>query len=241
MAKGAILVVGAAGDVGKGIVAEALASGRNVVAAGRDAGRLAALAARHDSRQLACVAGDLASEAGAAKLWTAAEAAFGAVEAVVVSVNAPVRADPLAAWTAAELADCHAANVLTHFTAARTFLPRLPEGGMLIGIGGGTADFIFPGMAPVSMAQAALRMLYRGLAKERKSGAQLRELMIVSMVAGDSNRETAPADWITDTEVGRHVCAILDAPDRFAGPILQLRSREQVGQPENAEKGARIG
>ena len=44
-----------------------------------------------------------------------------------------------------------------------------------------TADFIFPQMAHVSMTQAAVRMLYRGLAKER-TGAQLRELMIVSMV-----------------------------------------------------------
>jgi NAD(P)-dependent dehydrogenase (short-subunit alcohol dehydrogenase family) len=124
------------------------------------------------------------------------------------------------------------ANLLTHFAATRTFLPRLPETGMLIGIGGGTADFIFPGMVPMSMSQAALRMLYRGLDKERKGGAQLRELMIVSMVAGDSNRESARPEWVTDLDVGRHVCAMLDAPECFPKPIQMLRSREQVGHPE---------
>jgi hypothetical protein len=83
------------------------------------------------------------------------------------------------------------------------------------------------------MAQAAQRMLYRGLAKERKAGAQVRELMIVAMVAGRSDRDAAPPDGVTDLDVGRHVCAILDAPERFARPILHLRSREQVGQPED--------
>lgn len=232
MDKGTLLVVGAGGDVGRGIVAAALGLGRRVVAAGRDAGRLESLRSLADAQHLALVQGNLASEAGGLALWDAACAAFGGIGDAVVSVNASNAVKPLLDRGADEMAALLAGNVLTHFVAARTFLPRLPETGLLIGIGGGTADFIFPGMAPVSMAQAALRMLYRGLAKERKAGAQARELMIVSMVAGESNRDKAPADWVTDAEVGRHVCAILDAPDRFPKPVLHLRSREQVGQPE---------
>ena len=232
-----LLVVGAAGDVGQGIVAEALASGRQVVAAGRNADRLASLAARHAGAALACVAGDIASEAGAEALWRDAEAAFGGIDAVVVSVNVPGRPAKLVQSSAYEIAALFEANVLTHFQAARAFLPRLPATGMLIGIGGGTADIIFPGLAAISMAQAALRMLYRGLAKEGRDGAQVRELMIVSMVAGASNRDSAPDDWVTDRDVGRHVCAILDAPDRFPKPVLQLRSRAHAGLPEPEESG----
>ncbi len=232
MGKGTLLVVGAAGDVGRGIVAAALESGRKVVAAGRDSARLERLCALHASDRLGCVVGDITSEESATRLWDGAETVFGSVGDAVVSVNTPNLMQPLDAWCADGLAAVYAGNVLTHFTAAKVFLPRLPDDGMLIGIGGGTADFIFPGMVPVSMGQAALRMLYRGLAKERKGGAQLRELMIVSMVAGESNRAGAPTDWVTDSEVGRHVCAILDAPDRFPRPILHLRSREQAGQPE---------
>lgn len=232
MGKGPLLVVGAAGDVGRGIVDAALASGRHVVAAARSAGTLQTLADKHGSAALACISGDLGSEAGAAVLWDAAQQPFGGIADVVVSVNAASHLARLLDWSADDLADAMAGNVLTHFIAAKTFLPRMNEAGLLIGIGGGTADFIFPKMAHVSMAQAALRMLYRGLAKEQKAGAQVRELMIVSMVAGESNRDTAQPDWVTDVEVGRHVCAILDAPETFAQPVLHLRSREQVGLAE---------
>lgn len=234
MAGQVLMVVGAGGDVGRGVVAAALQSGWWVVAAGRNADKLARLGHEGHPDRLARVTGDLADEPAALTLWNGANAAFGRVDAVVISVNAPSRVERLSAWSAEELAATLAANVLTHFVAATTFLPRLAEAGMLIGIGGGTADFIFPGMAHVSMGQAALRMLYRGLDKERKGGAQLRELMIVSMVAGESNRDSAPPEWVTDMDVGRHVCAILDAPERFPKPIQMLRSREQVGHPEAA-------
>ncbi|MEO6717013.1 MAG: SDR family oxidoreductase [Novosphingobium sp.] len=232
MDKGTLLVVGAGGDVGRGIVTAALQSGHRVVAAGRDAVRLAGLRSLAGLDRLALVQGDLASEAGALELWDRASAAFGEVTDAVISVNAPDAMRPLLARSAEDIAQGLADNVVTHFTAAKAFLPRLPEAGLLIGIGGGTADFIFPRMAPVSMGQAALRMLYRGLAKEAKTGAQPRELIIVSMVAGASNRDTAQPDWVTDLEVGTHVCAILDAPDKFAKPVLHLRSKAQVGLPE---------
>ena len=232
MGMGILLVVGASGDVGRGIVQAALQSGRKVVAAGRNAAKLAAVDGQESADRLARITGDIASESDAERLWAAACDVFGDVTDVVISVNGPNSVRPLLQWNSDELRELLANNVLTHFVAARTFLPRLPETGMLIGIGGGTADFIFPKMAPVSMSQAALRMLYRGLAKEHRSGAQLRELMIASMVAGQSNRETAQPDWVTDLDVGRHVCAILDQPDRFPKPILRLLSREQVGHPE---------
>ena len=117
-------------------------------------------------------------------------------------------------------------------------LPRLPANGMLIGIGGGTADFILPKMAQLSMLQAAQRMMYRGFAKERRDGAQVRELMLISMINGERKREIAEPDWVMDTEVGEHVCAIIADPTAFAGPILRLESREQVGKPETAKQKA---
>jgi len=233
MVSGPLLVVGATGVVGGGIVAAGLASGRKVIAAGRNEARLAALAARHGGAALQCVTGNLSSKVNAGALLDRATDCFGPVGAVVVSVSAAKRNAPLDDWSADELMEAYAGDVISHFNAAQTFLPRLGDAGMYIAIGGGTADFLFPALVPVSMAQAALRMMYRGFTKERKSGAQLHELMIVSMVAGESNRQVAPADWITDIEVGRHVCAILDDPDRFPKPILQLRSRQQVGLPED--------
>ena len=74
MNKGTLLVVGAAGDVGQGIVGAALASGRQVIAAGRNGESLERIAARYPGRALACVVGDIATEAGAAALWDVAAA-----------------------------------------------------------------------------------------------------------------------------------------------------------------------
>jgi NAD(P)-dependent dehydrogenase (short-subunit alcohol dehydrogenase family) len=232
MSKGTLLVIGAAGDVGQGIVDEALASGRQVIACGRNGEKLERMAARHPGRPIACVAGDIATESGAAALWAAAAKEFGGIDSVVVSVSAKHKRQPLMEWSAADLCGSLASEIGLHFIAVKVFVPRLPESGLFLGLGGGTADFIIPKMAHVSMSQAAQRMLYRGLARERRAGVEIRELMIVSMVNGESSRQHAKPEWLSDTEIGRHVCAILDAPANFPGPILQLKSREQVGHPE---------
>lgn len=233
MAGKTLLIIGAAGDVGQGVVRAALAQGWTVIAAGRNADRLDAALGALSGPALSICTGDVATEESALALWTAASAQ-GRIDAVVVAVNAPNRLAPLLQWTQGEMADVLSTNLLTHFNAVKVMQPLLPADGMLIGIGGGTADFVIPTMAPVSIAQAGLRMMYRGFARERREGAQIRELMIISMVNGASKRDKAQPEWVTDDEVGRHVCAILTAPDQFPGPILQLKSREQVGQPDQA-------
>jgi NAD(P)-dependent dehydrogenase (short-subunit alcohol dehydrogenase family) len=232
MTEKTLMVVGAAGDVGRGVVSAALASGRRVVACGRSSAPLAALRAAHDADRLACVTGSIAGEDEAQALWDGARQPFGAIGDVVISVNSGGPLRPLLDWDAASLNDALSQNLTTHLVAARTFLARLPADGVFLGIGGGTADVIFPGMAHFSIIQAGLRMFYRALGKERRDGPRVRELMIVSMVNGASSRDRARPEWLTDEEIGRHVCAILDAPDTFSDTILKLQSREQVGMPD---------
>jgi NAD(P)-dependent dehydrogenase (short-subunit alcohol dehydrogenase family) len=224
-----LLVIGACGDIGQGIARGARGEGFDVVAADRNRERLQRY---DDGSGIATVVGDLSSEAAAIALWDAAQAPFGGIDAVAMAVNAPNATKPLMEWTTDEMAQVYATNLLTHFNAIKAMLPRLPDDGMLIGIGGGTADFILRDMAQISMLQAAQRMMYRGFAKERKAGAQIRELMLISMINGERKREIAQPDWVMDTEVGQHVCAILRDSETFAGPILRLESRDQVGRPE---------
>jgi NAD(P)-dependent dehydrogenase (short-subunit alcohol dehydrogenase family) len=232
MSKQTLLVIGAAGDVGQGIVAAALGSGRQVIASGRNREKLERIAARHQSAALALVTGDIATEEGARALWDEAIHKYGSIHSVVVTVSATHKRQVLMEWSATELHATFGNELVLHFIAAKICTPRLNEGGVFIGIGGGTADFIMPKMAHVSMSQAAQRMMYRGFARERQGGAEIRELMVVSMVNGESSRQHAKPEWLTDIEIGRHVCSILDAPASFPGPILQLKSREQVGKPE---------
>jgi len=230
-----LLVIGGCGDIGQGVAHGAHAKGLQVIATGRSAEKLADL---YEGSGIATVVGDVGSAQAAAALWDAAQAPYGAIDAVVVSVNAPNAGKALREFDADELAQVFADNVLTHFNACTTIIPQLAAEGILIGIGGGTADFILAKMAQLSMMQAAQRMLYRGLAKETRGGPQIRELMLISMINGARKRDLAEPHWVLDTEVGDHICAIIADPAAFPGPILRLESREQVGRPEAAKAPA---
>ena len=101
------------------------------------------------------------------------------------------------------------------------------------------ADLIFPGTLTVSMGQAALRHFYRPLAKEPIcEKIHLRELMLYSMINGKSKAGAAHESWITDDEVGKHVVAVLADLKAFEGPILTVKSRKQIGQPERKPEAA---
>jgi NAD(P)-dependent dehydrogenase (short-subunit alcohol dehydrogenase family) len=230
-----LLVAGATGDVGQGIVEAALQSGWRVVGAARDPAKLAALAAVHSGAELKTVRGDLSTEDGAQALWAAAQSCFAGIEAVVVAVNAPNVARPVLEWRADDLRGVLDSNLMTHFIAAKTFIPRLLDTGTYVGIGGGAADFVIPGMGQLSMVQAGLRMMYKAIARERRGqGPAIRELLIASMVNGASKRAIADPAWLTDLDVGRHACAILADPAAFPGPVVTLTSKDQVGRPDVA-------
>jgi len=221
--------VGASGDVGRGITEVSVQKGWQVVASGRNEQKLQELKSLHN--ELAIVAGDLCSEAQAEQLWSKAVGVYGGIDAVVISVNAPVVDQYLFDATADELLGLFQSNVLSHFNAAKTFIPKLAADGMFIGIGGGMADFIMPKMAHQSILQSALRQMYRGIVKEAtKEGPSIKELMILSMVNGASRRDIAKPDWITDLDIGNHVCTIIETPDEFPKTVLSLQKRDQVGQ-----------
>jgi len=224
-----ILLVGATGDVGQGIARALVQQDWNVIAAARSAEPLEAFVGSVQSAYLAGCVGDIASEEGATALWTAANE-ISPVDTVIVSINALSRAHPLAAWSSDDLTAFWNANLVPHFVAAKIFLPRLPASGLFLGIGGGTADFVIPKLGHMSMIQAAQRMMYRSLAMEQPDGAHVRELIVASMVNGASTRDRARPEWLSDDEIGQYVRRLVAAPGKFAGPIVMLKSREQVEQ-----------
>jgi NAD(P)-dependent dehydrogenase (short-subunit alcohol dehydrogenase family) len=177
------------------------------------------------------VTGSLATLDSAQTLMDDAVRALGGLDAVIVSVNAPLGFKPLLEWDAAGLVAQFQDNVLTHFHAMKAALAALPDAGVLLGIGGGMADWVPAKGAHLSMAQAGLRNLYRGLARECPDRL-VRQLQIVSIVNGEKNRAVAQEAWLTDVEIGKHACAIIDQPDAFPGPIVVLKSRDQVGRAD---------
>lgn len=223
-----VLIIGAAGDVGQGIVAAASARGWRVAAGGRTLAKLEAVAGRHDD--IAAVAGDLGSPRSATLLIEQARTALGGLDAVIVSVNAPASFRPLFDNDEDSLVALFRSNIVTHFHGAKAALDALPPDGVLLGMGGGMADWVPPNGTHQSIVQAGLRNFYRGLAKEYRDRI-VRQMQIVSMVNGASKRQVAQESWLTDRECGEHACAIVERPDLFKGPVVAIKSREEVARP----------
>lgn len=230
-----VLVIGGTGDVGQGIVAVLAKAGHRVIAASRNEERLRGLEQRLGfPAALRTAEGSVESEGTAAALLSTIREGGDALEAVITTVNAPMRTSvPLFDRSPDDLAHVFRVNLITHFVAAKTFIPAIATGGVYMSIGGGLADFVRPGFGHHSMVQAALRMMLRTLAVELKDRpVVVRELLIASMVNGESRRSIAQPEWVTDLDVGEHVRAILERPHEFPDLIQTLRSRDQVGHPE---------
>ncbi len=238
-----IVVIGATGDVGRGIVAALLSAGQQVAGVARNAQRLAALAAKLGaSPRFHGIAGSLASDASAATTLRTVQSKLARLDAVVVTVNTPRQPAPLTSYASEQFAALIGGDLVTHFTAARCFVPALAAGGIYVGIGGGSCDFVLHDGVPQSVAQAGLRMLYRGLAHEyRDQEVHIRELIIASVVNGVSTRAFADPSWVTEQEIGAQVTAIIERPTAFPGPILRIARRDASGQPVfSAEAPSRV-
>lgn len=231
--KKVVVVIGATGDVGTGIVQALLQRGHEVIAAARNPERLDALVNRlGNPAALKSTTGSLESDGHAEELLRRVHAIRPAFDATIVSVNSPRQPGPLLDHSSDSLATLLRGDLVAHYAAARTFIPAIAHGGTLLGIGGGSCDFILRGGVPQSAAQAALRMLYRGLAAELVSGpVHIRELIIASIVNGASTRDRADPAWVTDAEIGAQAAAIVEDPQAFPEPILRIARRTADGRP----------
>jgi len=208
-----------------------LAEGWNVIGIGRDPASLAKAAAAIPG--LRTLAGSVANDTDAARLAADLGARAPRLDAIVVSVNRPAESVSLMETGADKLLSVFADNIVTHHCAIRALLPLLAPGGRYIGIGGGTADLTLPGTGPVSACQAAQRNLYRFYALENpRDDVSIADLMLYSHIVDPADEDGADPRLVRADEVGTHLLAVLDRPADFAGPILTLKSRKQVGQPE---------
>lgn len=228
-------IIGATGTVRRGIVRVLHGAGWVIIAVARDAGRLAALASEFGGA-ITTVAGSVADDAAAARVAADVHRAAPSLDAVITTVNVPPASQCLLDMSADALTEMFRGNVVTHLCAAKAFLPLMAAGGRYLGLGGGMADFTFDGMGGVSMCQAAQRNLFRFLAQESEGHkVSVVELMLFSHIVDPADTDKAePRDMRAD-EVGAHVLAVLERPAEFAGPILTLNSRKQVGLPERAQ------
>jgi NAD(P)-dependent dehydrogenase (short-subunit alcohol dehydrogenase family) len=230
-----IVVLGATGGVGEGVVDEWLRAGARVLAVSRTRAKLDQLSSRlGQPGGLALIAGAVGNEEEASALVQSVKGSSSRIDGVVASLGSwwqgpPLVRTPLADWNAV-LAE----RLTTHFLAAKHFIPLVAEtapGGFYLSIGGATAEVAVPNSGPVSVASAAQVMLTKVLrAESRDAPVRIQELMIWTTIATRVHGGKVDPSWITPNEVGRHIVALMASDAAAREPIVHLRSRDAVGR-----------
>lgn len=230
-----IMVLGAAGGVGEGVVDELVRAGARVLAVSRAKTRLDQLAERlARPRQLELIVGDVGSEAAASALFESVKRSAPRLDGAVASIGSWWQGPPL---TGTALEDWNAVlteRLTSHFLAARYFIPFIAATsprGFYLGIGGSTAELPVPNSGPVSVASAAQVMLTKVLrAEASETGLRIQELMLWTTIATRIHGGKVDPSWITPNDVGRHIIALMASEAAAREPIVHLRSRDAVGK-----------
>jgi 3-oxoacyl-[acyl-carrier protein] reductase len=230
-----IVVLGAAGGVGEGVVAELLRAGARVLAVSRTDAKLDQLADRLGRPSgLAPVAGSVGSEEEASALVQSLKRSTPRIDGTVVSIGSWWQGPPLIKTSLADWNSVLTERLTTHFLAAKHFIPLIAEtapGGFYLSIGGATAEVPIPNSGPVSVASAAQVMLTKVLrAESRDPPVRIQELMIWTTIATRVHGGKVDPSWITPNDVGRHIVALMASDAATREPIVHLRSRDAVGK-----------
>lgn len=237
----ALVVLGAGGAVGRGVVEAAVEAGRPVVAVGLDETARQALLVRHPLADVTALAAPIASDADAAALAAHLRGLGVAFDGVVASLAGEHPCGRLIDEPADVLQRTLDQDLLPHLFAARHLLPLLAEdaaGYVLIGGPGGR--YPWAGYGHCSIAAAALRMMARVLHDEAgRHGLRVQLLSLDAPVGTEANAVHAGASWPKALAIGHRALALLDgARAPVAAPIVEFPAPAMTSRVIAAAKGA---
>ncbi|UWX04602.1 SDR family oxidoreductase [Pseudoxanthomonas sp. NC8] len=206
-----VLVLGASGRVGEGVVAALLEAGSPVLAVGRDSRRLERLVDLHPGEPaLQLLRGSVANDRDAARLAGRVMQRPRPLRAIVDAVGGRPRSGRLLDLPSAWLRRSLDTDLLPHLVAARHLLPLLGSASRYVLIGGPQAECGWSGYGHASISGAALRMLAKVLHSEAQPlGVHVRLLAVDSPVWTAENAAHACASWPSALAVGRNVVSLL--------------------------------
>lgn len=211
-----VLILGATGSVGRGLVAAAVAAGRAVIAVARDKPGLQQLQADFPAADITALPGSVASDAQGARLAKAVQRLGRPLSGVMVAVCGGGGRGRLLDQPANALRDSLRDDLLPHLVAARHLLPLLAasqRGGYVL-IGGPGGEQPWAGYGCRSINAAALRMLARVLHDEARAHAVRVQLLLVDTpVRSDANIGHACPQWPSAFAVGERALALVDRVD----------------------------
>lgn len=237
------LVTGAAGGIGRAVVAELAAAGACVVGFDLD-GEGAADAVADLGANGVSVAGDVTSEAAVAAAFAAATAAFGGVDLVVSNAGIASSA-PIAATTLAEWERNHRILAEGYFLVSRAafgLLERQGRGGSIVFVASKNAVVAGRNAAAYSSAKAAELHLARCLAEEGgPAGIRVNTVNPDAVLQGsriwgsDWRRERAAAYGIAPEELEEHyrrrtTLGVNVYPADIAAAVLHFASASRSGK-----------
>lgn len=211
--KPAVLVLGATGTIGSGVVRAAVEAGWPIVAVARDRQSLDELRARHPDARLHTVVGSVADDAAAAALLSELSKLARPFAGVVAALGTGNERGRLLDHPSERLRETLDDAVIPHLVAARLLLPWLAESGRNCGyvlIGGPGSRNPWAGYGHRSIAAAAVHMLARVLHAEALTYAvRLQLLEVESPVRTNDNEKHACKQWPCVDHIGRKALALL--------------------------------
>jgi len=233
-----VLVLGATGVVGRGIVAAAVEARLPVIAVARDPVGLAELAARHPGAELLTLVGSVTDDADSAALAERVQALQRPLGGVIVAVAGPAGRGRLLDQPSDALCAQLQRDVQPHLAAARHLLPLLAHAGRGAGyvlIGGPGSVLPWAGYAHRSVGAAALRMLASALHDEALAlGVRVQLLSVDAPVCPERASRNLSSQWPTAVDIGRQALALLARRDG-AGAVVRCDSRGEKAPPVDVE------
>lgn len=197
------LILGGAGFVGEGIVRSFLEEGAFVIVPSRSPERLQGLRKLLGplaNERLVTVPSSTGTLAGAEALRDQILERMKRLDAVVASLGGFREGPRLVDTTLEEFGKVLSDNLLSHFIAARTFIPVLAPGATYTFVAGLAAEVPAARTGPVAIAMAGQQVLQRVLAEEmRDSGVRINELLVKSVMSrarGEPGPETLSAEEV---------------------------------------------
>ncbi len=215
-----VLVLGAGGTVGFGVVGALLEAGSPVLALGRDGMRMQALAEHFaDEPALELMSsGCITSDEEAAALVSRLRQRKRPLRAVFASLSSPLESGRLLDKPADFLRQKLEYDLMPHLAAARHLIPFLGEQegtSHYVLIGGPHAECGWAGYGHASITAAALRMLTHVLHEEAQGlGVRVQMLSVDKPLTTPDNARNACAEWPSAMAVGRHAVSLLTRNER---------------------------
>lgn len=210
----AVLVLGATGKVGRGIVQALVEARRPVVAVADDGRELAELAATHADADLTVLCASVTGDADAERLAQQLRGLGRVVGAVVVPLSCAGGRGRLLDHPASRLGRALEQDLLPQLALARQLVPMLGEAGRagryLFVLGPGS-ELPWAGYGYHSITAAAHRMLARVLHDEaRCMSVRVQLLAVEAPVSGEPRGVHECSEWPSALAVGRRAAQLLE-------------------------------